>query len=150
MTEPSRPSADAAGDDGFTLVEMLVAMAILAMGLAGILRALDGGWRGLARAEQETEALAVARNKLAAAGVEYPLVEGLVAGTTVAGVAWEIDIRARPSPPPRAGSAIASQPTVPALFDVMVRAVPPGQAQSAATPGTAAVELATIKLGARP
>jgi prepilin-type N-terminal cleavage/methylation domain-containing protein len=83
---------------GFTLIECLVALAILALAAAAVHRSFAGGAAGLAITEQRSEAVDVARAILAKAGVEAPLVPGRSAGT-LGRIAWTltIDVHQRPS-----------------------------------------------------
>lgn len=54
-------------DAGFTLIEALVALAILGVALAAVLRAYGAGFRSAERAEAATHALLLAESKLAEA-----------------------------------------------------------------------------------
>lgn len=54
-------------DAGFTLIEALVALAILGVALAAVLRAYGAGFRAAERAEAQTQALLIAESKLAEA-----------------------------------------------------------------------------------
>ena len=60
------------GPDGFTLVEILVALAILAVALAAGMRAVAQSADGATLLKQRTLALWVAQNRLAAAQLETP------------------------------------------------------------------------------
>ena len=147
--DPHSDPAPVARDGGFTLVETLVALAVLAMGLAGLYRALDSGWRGLREAARATEALAVARNLLAALGTETPLATGRRTGTTPGGVRWEVDVGPYVPPGATAARATPSPAAPPPLYAVTVRAGRPASVASAATSYDGVV-LETVKLGARP
>jgi len=57
---------------GFTLVEILVALAIIAVALGAALRALAQATDGAAALKQRTLALWVAQNRVAAASLEAP------------------------------------------------------------------------------
>lgn len=139
---PSEPPET--GDGGFTLVEVLVALAIFALAFAGVFRAIDGGWTSLRRAQHTFEAVEVAKAQLAAAGITGPLVEGRREGVSPDGVSYAIEIRRRPAGPPSSGAATARTPAYPA-YDVSVSA---GRAPAAGDP-VPAVVLSTIKLGER-
>lgn len=139
--DPALRATPPSADDGFTLIETLVALAIFAAAFAGLFRAFDSGWRGLRLAALEAEAVEVAKSRLMAAGIEVPLSEGRVSGATESGVAWELDIRRRDAGDARPSTADAA----PRLFSVTVRAfrrTDPGATRPA-------VELSTIKLGSR-
>ncbi len=79
-------------DDGFTLIEVLVAMAISVLVIAAAYRGFAVGWRGLRLSEDEARALAVARAELASAGIETPLAVGTRSGVAD-GVTWSSTIR---------------------------------------------------------
>ena len=55
------------GEAGFTLIEALVALAILGVALAAVLRAYGAGFRSAERAEMQTHALLLAESRLAEA-----------------------------------------------------------------------------------
>lgn len=52
---------------GFTLIEALVALAVLGVVLASVLRAYGAGFRSAERAESRTQALLIAESRLAEA-----------------------------------------------------------------------------------
>jgi general secretion pathway protein I len=54
-------------DAGFTLIEALVALAILGVALAAVLRAYGAGFRSAERSEMQTQALLRAESRLAEA-----------------------------------------------------------------------------------
>lgn len=81
-----------AREDGFTLLETLVALAILAGALATLQQALGAGWKGLRAARTELGAVEHARAQLAAAGVTTDLREGQSEGVTPDGYRWQITI----------------------------------------------------------
>lgn len=74
-------------ESGFTLVEVLVALAIATLLAAALYRGLGVGWRALRIADREAAAVDVARARLAAIGVETPLEAGQRSGVD-AGVRW--------------------------------------------------------------
>ncbi|MDX2308360.1 MAG: prepilin-type N-terminal cleavage/methylation domain-containing protein [Hyphomicrobium sp.] len=80
-------------DQGFTLVEALVALVILAS-IAGMFQSnLGSGLAGLRIARLEAAAVDLARSKLAAAGIETPFVTGTTSGVTASGLSWTADLR---------------------------------------------------------
>jgi type II secretory pathway pseudopilin PulG len=91
---------------GFTLVEALVALGVLALGIGALAAAFAGSYRGFARALDETGALQVAQARLAAAGSEVVLADGLLAEGVDAGYRWRLAGRRYTPPgptPPLAG-----------------------------------------------
>lgn len=82
-------------DDGFTLLEALVALAIAALTSAAIFSSLSMSSRAVFETEQAAVAISVARARLAAIGVEGPLVIGQSAGETPEGVRWSATITPR-------------------------------------------------------
>lgn len=65
---------------GFSLIEILVAFMILAMSLTVIYRIFSGGLRNVALSEDYARAVLVAESQLAAIGISEPLVRGVSAG----------------------------------------------------------------------
>jgi general secretion pathway protein I len=82
---------------GFTLLEVLVAFAILAVALAGMLQAFGGGLDTVRRTEAANESWSAARSLLERVGTELPLEAGQRSGTDEAGFAWTVAIRPRKS-----------------------------------------------------
>jgi len=77
---------------GFTLVEIIVALAILALCLNVILTAIsDGLWR-TGQAEAQAEAASLARSLLAQAGSAMPLPAGEAAGRFDNGFRWRLHV----------------------------------------------------------
>jgi general secretion pathway protein I len=75
---------------GFTLLEIIVALAILALSLNVILPAIsDALWRS-AEAEAQAEAASLARSLLAQAGTAVPLPDGAAAGQFENGFRWQL------------------------------------------------------------
>ena len=77
---------------GFTLIEALVALAILAVGFAALMQAFGSGLAGLDRAQNHTLAALQARSKLAEVGSVISLEEGLHEGDFENGGRWRVDI----------------------------------------------------------
>lgn len=136
------PPATTTAEDGFTLVETLVAVAVFALAFAGIYRTLDSGWRSLRRAADEVAAVDLARSRLAAVGTALPLGDGRQTGETADGLRWTVDARRRASDRLRTGS---SDPT-PDIYDLRVTVTRTGRPAG----GAPIVALDTIKLGERP
>ncbi len=87
MNKPGRPN-------GFTLIEVLVAFAIMAFALGALLQTFATGLRSLGTAQSYTTAALQARSKLAEIGPIVPLEQGEHSGELADGFAW----RARVEP----------------------------------------------------
>jgi general secretion pathway protein I len=97
--------------DGFTLVEIIVALAILALSLNVILPVIsDALWR-TGEAEAQAEAASLARSLLAQAGSAVPLPDGTAAGQFENGFRWQLEVTpyggADPAVPVRAYRIVA-------------------------------------------
>ncbi len=79
-------------EDGFTLIEAVVALVILALVAAWTFRGFDTGLQGLRTLEDEARALSTARALLHAAGTATPLIAGRQSGTSAQGMAWTTTI----------------------------------------------------------
>src|SRR5690242_1366488 len=101
----------------FTLVEVLVALAILAVALAAGMRAVAQSADGAASLRLRTLALWVAQNRLAQAQLANPWpARGAVAGDeTQAGtrLAWRETVSDTPNPAFRKVEIVVSEPGVP-------------------------------------
>ena len=75
---------------GFTLIEVLAALAILAMTAAFALRALSGALMLTDRGEREQAALSVAESVLDRVGRDIEVREGEQDGRTADGFAWQV------------------------------------------------------------
>lgn len=81
------------GRRGFTLIEILIAFAIMAVALVTLLRVFGGGLATTARLERSSAVLSLARSTLERVGADIPLVAGQQSGVTPDGMAWVLDIR---------------------------------------------------------
>jgi prepilin-type N-terminal cleavage/methylation domain-containing protein len=77
---------------GFTLIEALVAFAILALSLGQLLRSVSAGAENERRADFMTRAAADGQSQLAALGAELPLVAGETAGRYDDGLVWTLNV----------------------------------------------------------
>ena len=80
-------------ENGFTLIEVLVAMAILAVALAAILSAMTTGLRSASRAADATEATELAQSLLAQQEVSLPPEYGETNGSTADGDHWRVAVQ---------------------------------------------------------
>jgi general secretion pathway protein I len=88
-------------DAGFTLVEVIVAFAIVTLVLAALYQAIAGAYRGYARVQVREQTLALARAQLDAVGVEGPLQPGETTGTYATGVVWRLAVEPVETAAPR-------------------------------------------------
>jgi general secretion pathway protein I len=77
---------------GFTLVEVVVAFAIVALVLGGLYHLMADALRGETRAKVHEQALALASAHLEAIGIEQALAPGETTGVYVTGRAWRLTI----------------------------------------------------------
>ena len=77
---------------GFTLIEVLVALAILAITFGFAFRAFSGGAYLLDRDGYEERAVLRARSELARIGRDIPLQDGETDGRSAGGFAWKVTI----------------------------------------------------------
>ena len=75
------------GQSGFTLLETLVAMAILSIALVTLFRAAAGGMQGLDRTDRSAMAVAIAISRLEAAGQD-----GATSGKVAGGYSWRVQM----------------------------------------------------------
>lgn len=100
---------------GFTLLEVLAALALLAIGFAIGLSALGRAMGNTSRAAALTAATLDAQTLLDGAGLLTPLREGVERGRFDDGMQWELRVRKYlPQQPPAANTFGAPQPVVPA------------------------------------
>lgn len=105
-------------DGGYTLVETVVALAILTGFLVLFSSGIAGGWRGIDDAQKDKRALATARKLIETAGISWPLSAGVRSGRDAEGFAYEISVE-----PYRAGASDAD--LVPLAHWVTVSVQPP-------------------------
>ncbi len=109
-------------DQGFTLLEVIVALAIAVASVTSLYKIYAVGWRGVRLAELDSAAIEVAKSQIATTGAETPLVDGTVSGISPNGIAWTSEIRSYEPPndqslPP----SPSAQAKAPKAFWVRVR-----------------------------
>ncbi len=82
----------------FTLVEILVALVVLAVASVPLLQSFAGGLRASDRARQQAYAMLLAQSKLAAVGTELLLDPGVIEGRFDGRFTWQVAIAADPEP----------------------------------------------------
>jgi prepilin-type N-terminal cleavage/methylation domain-containing protein len=132
-------------DAGFTLVEVLVAFAILSIVLLTLFSGLSTALHGDRRAEFTRSALRLAKAELETAGVGIPLAPGVTNGRFENGMEWRLSVR------PYA-SASANDATPAYWVEIIVRprsgSSPPSFASALAEhlAPTPSITLTTLKL----
>jgi general secretion pathway protein I len=102
---------------GFTLLEVLVAMAILSIGLIVIIELFSGGLRLGRTAEEYTKAVGHARMKLEEISLAKSLEEGIEEGEFDREYRWQVEVKKVDLLPP--GRETSYQPPV-ALYWVRI------------------------------
>jgi len=102
---------------GFTLLEVLVAMAILGVGLIVIIELFSGGLRLGRTAEEYTRAVGYARMKLEEISLAKTLEEGIEEGEFDREYRWQVEVKKVDLLPP--GKETSYQPPV-ALYWVRI------------------------------
>jgi general secretion pathway protein I len=124
---------------GFTLLEVVVALAIAGLALVGLFRAGSGGLFAVDTAARAEEAIQRAQSHLAAIGRDAGLIEGETSGDDGDGYRWRLRVQPltnRQSPAPDGVSSVTTT-----LFNVEVAISWPGHT------GDRAVVLRTLRLG---
>lgn len=101
---------------GFSLLEILVAFAIMAVALTIVLRIFGAGVNAAVVSEEYTLAVQIAESLMARTGVESPLQIGDISGSEADKYDWQIRISPVAGPTPKTGRFPSqSQQTAPAL-----------------------------------
>ncbi len=125
--------------NGFTLLEVVVALVIAALALVGLFRAAGGGLFAVDTAARAEEGVQRAQSHLAAIGHDAALVEGESSGDDGGGYRWTLRVRPLAKQQVPAPDGISSTTTI--LFAVEVAISWPGHA------GERSVLLRTLRLG---
>lgn len=128
------------GAQGFTLLEVLVALAIAGLAIIGLFQAGSGGMFAVDTAARAEEALQRAQSHLAAVGRDAALVEGEFTDDDGGGYQWRLRVRPAASRQPVPGS-VGNPTAALTLFDVEVAILWPGR------DGERSVVLKTLRLG---
>lgn len=124
---------------GFTLLEVVVALAIAAVALVGLFQAGSGGLFAVDTAARAQEAIQRAQSHLAAVGRDAALVQGDFTDDDGGGYRWRLRVRSVATHPALApGGGSVAPPT---LYDVEVAISWPGRS------GDRSVVLKTLRLG---
>jgi general secretion pathway protein I len=126
-------------DNGFTLLEVVVALAIAGLALVGLFRAGSGGLVSVDTAARAEEAVQRAQSHLAAVGRDAALVEGELTGDDGDGYRWALRVRPLTARQSLAPDGVSSTTTT--LFNVEIAISWPGPA------GERSVVLRTLRLG---
>jgi len=129
-------------EDGFTLLEVIVALAIAALALVGLFQGASGGLFAVDTAARAEEAVQRAQSHLAAVGRDVALVQGEFGDDDGGGYHWRLRVRPVVSRPVQfADSGSAAYAT---LFEVEVAISWQGRL------GERSVVLRTLRLGGAP
>ena len=124
---------------GFTLLEVVVALAIAAVALVGLFQAGSGGCFAVDTAARALEAVQRAQSHLAAVGRDAALVQGDFTDEDGGGYRWHLSVR--PAATRQLPAAGGNANTTETLFDVEVAISWPGHS------GDRSVVLKTLRLG---
>jgi general secretion pathway protein I len=80
--------------NGMTLIEVLVAFVVLSLTMAVILHIFSGGMRNARSSDSYSRAVFLAQSKLAAVGIEQPLVPGEDSGQVDSNLHWRVSVAA--------------------------------------------------------
>ncbi len=129
---------------GFTLLEILVALAILGLSLGVLMQIFSTGLRGAAASKARVVATRLAESKLAVVGVEEPLSEGISQGRFDEQYRWRIAVRRLLPPGGEEPDATAPAPVRPYRVDVSVFW---GRDDGAPGDNARSLTLTTLRLG---
>ena len=93
MTQRLNGSRTIAGTKGFTLIEIVVALAILAIGLTVTLEGFAGGLRSARMSEEYTKATWHGQTKMEEMLMAQELTEGVTEGTFDSQFSWKSEVK---------------------------------------------------------
>jgi general secretion pathway protein I len=105
---------------GFGLLELLVALGLVAGTIAAGFQILGTAARGTADADRYSRAVLLAESRLAELGVIEPLRPGETLGEAGGGYLWRVSVRPLAGYAPPAAAADGGQPVVPLEVNVTV------------------------------
>lgn len=83
---------------GFSLLEVMVAFAILSLSLGVLMQIFSSSMNATALSGEFSRALVLAESKLNAVGVDIPLTPGVHSGEPESGIDWVVNIEPYPVP----------------------------------------------------
>ena len=144
MSQPPAASRTA----GFSLIEVIVSLAIVAFGLAAFSQAIGGSYRAAQRTRQQAVALSLAQSHLDTLGVEGGLDDGLSTGKYSNGMPWRLTVAPLVAPAETTLKAELDRPPVaPAIEDTIPYWI---VVEAFDLQGRPLVKLQTAKLGKVP
>lgn len=87
-------TTDRKSEAGFSLIEVIVALAIIAFGLAAFSHAIGGTYRAAQRTKLQAITLSHAQSHLDSLGADGPLADGQSSGKYADGMPWRLTITA--------------------------------------------------------
>ncbi len=123
---------------GFSLIEVVVAFAILAVSLGVLYQIFSGGAQRASLLQEYAHALSLAESKLARLGTEEPLIAGRFSGEFDAGYRWASTVEPLDAKGAGAGARL------PPFYQVTVAVARTDTAQAPL------VSLTTVRMGAMP
>lgn len=108
------------GARGFGLLELLVALALVAATVAAGFQILGAAVRGTGDADRYTRAVLLAESRMAELGVIEPLRPGETMGEAGEGYLWRVSVRPLAGYVPQGASADGGPPLVPLEVNVTV------------------------------
>jgi general secretion pathway protein I len=110
----------APADSGFTLLEVVVALAIAGLALVGLFRAGSGGLISVDTAARAEEAVQRAQSHLAAVGRDAALIEGDSTGDDGGGYRWRLRVQPVAQRQSVAADGVATQTTTLFMVEVAI------------------------------